>query len=173
MANTEKPNNCKGRFIQLLIFSAFFFVSFSSSELQYQKQIDAEALLEFKNSVKMDPMFSLSSWINRNNICNWTGITCDRNQLVATLVLKYRGLTGTISPHIGNLSSLTFLDLSNNHFSGQIPQELCKLEKLQYIKLYQNSLQGPIPITLGEFFEQHSDRAEFLAQIAKTPPLFQ
>ncbi|GLJ14220.1 hypothetical protein SUGI_0228270 [Cryptomeria japonica] len=142
--------NWKGQFIILLIFTVFFFVVFSSNELQYQKQIDAEALLELKMSVIIDPRLSLSNWVNRNNICNWTGITCDHNQLVVSVVLKYRNLAGTIPPHIGNLSFLTILNLSNNHFSGPIPHELGKLEKLQYIKLYENSMHGSIPIGLGD-----------------------
>ncbi|XP_059073234.1 putative leucine-rich repeat receptor-like serine/threonine-protein kinase At2g24130 [Cryptomeria japonica] len=150
MDNLGRPMNWKGQFIILLIFTVFFFVVFSSNELQYQKQIDAEALLELKMSVIIDPRLSLSNWVNRNNICNWTGITCDHNQLVVSVVLKYRNLAGTIPPHIGNLSFLTILNLSNNHFSGPIPHELGKLEKLQYIKLYENSMHGSIPIGLGD-----------------------
>ncbi|GLJ14141.1 hypothetical protein SUGI_0226970 [Cryptomeria japonica] len=145
MNNLEGSMNCKGQIILLLIFTSFILATFSSNELQYHNQIDVEALLELKNSVKVDPSLSLSSWANGNNICNWTGITCDRNQRVVSLVLKYRGLAGTIPPHIGNMSFLTMLDLSYNYFSAHIPQELGKLQKLQYIKLYENILQGPIP----------------------------
>ncbi|GLJ14148.1 hypothetical protein SUGI_0227070 [Cryptomeria japonica] len=151
MNNLEesKPANCKGQFILLLIFTTFISVTFSSNELQYQNQIDEKALLELKKSVKMDPSLSLSNWVNSNNICNWTGITCSRNRRVVSVVLKYKGLSGTIPPHIGNMSFLTMLDLSHNRFSALIPRELGKLQKLQFIKLYENSLQGPIPVSLS------------------------
>ncbi|GLJ43639.1 hypothetical protein SUGI_0908490 [Cryptomeria japonica] len=148
MNNLEKALNCKGEFIILLILTTFICVTFSSDELQYQIQIDKEALLKLKMSVKVDPSLSLFNWVNGNNICNWTGITCDGNQRVMSVVLKYKSLSGTIPPHIGNMSFLTTLDLFHNHFSDPIPNELGKLEKLQYARLHGNSFEGSNPITL-------------------------
>jgi len=41
------------------------------------------------------------------------------------LNLHENQLTGSIPPEIGNLTNLTYLDLSNNQFSGIIPDEIC------------------------------------------------
>jgi hypothetical protein len=58
-------------------------------------------------------------------------------------------LNGTIPVGISNLGSLTYLDLSKNKLSGQIPSELGNLVQLQIIlDLSSNSLSGPIPSNL-------------------------
>jgi len=41
------------------------------------------------------------------------------------------GLQGAISPHIGNLSFLVSLDLSNNRFFGFLPHEISRLHRLR------------------------------------------
>ncbi|KAF5464004.1 hypothetical protein F2P56_014120 [Juglans regia] len=58
------------------------------------------------------------------------------------------GLHGTISPHIGNLSFLVSLDLSNNSFFGFIPHEISCLPRLRILLLYFNQLEGSIPPTI-------------------------
>ncbi|KAM7515047.1 hypothetical protein LguiA_004630 [Lonicera macranthoides] len=59
------------------------------------------------------------------------------------------GLAGTVTPVIGNLSSLTSLDISYNNFSGSVPEELSHLHHLQYLLLFNNSFTGAIPASLG------------------------
>ncbi|GKV18649.1 hypothetical protein SLEP1_g28998 [Rubroshorea leprosula] len=67
---------------------------------------------------------------------------------LTTLTLKGSGITGEILEEFGNLSSLTSLDLENNHLSGEIPPSLGKLQKLQFL----NCLEafpycGPLMVT--------------------------
>ncbi|XVE78310.1 hypothetical protein DITRI_Ditri13aG0134300 [Diplodiscus trichospermus] len=55
-------------------------------------------------------------------------------------------LTGEFSPLLCNLSSLAFLDLSNNNFSGMLPQCLVNMsESLLVLSLGNNNFGGSIP----------------------------
>ena len=51
------------------------------------------------------------------------------------LDLSYGGLSGSISPEIGELINLERLDLSRNQLTGFIPSEIGNLTKLEYLSL--------------------------------------
>ncbi|KAL0444699.1 UNVERIFIED_CONTAM: hypothetical protein Slati_2192600 [Sesamum latifolium] len=65
------------------------------------------------------------------------------------LDLFYMGLQGTIARDIGNLSFLTYLDLSNNSFIGLIPNEIGNLICLRTLNMSYNELSGHIPNSVG------------------------
>ncbi|XP_028051904.1 probable LRR receptor-like serine/threonine-protein kinase At5g10290 isoform X1 [Camellia sinensis] len=62
-----------------------------------------------------------------------------------TLSLQGIGITGEIPKDFRNLTSLTMLDLDNNHLTGS----LGNLKNLQFLILNQNNLTGPIPDSLS------------------------
>eukprot|EP01018_Ginkgo_biloba_P002929 Gb_12600 [translate_table: standard] len=66
------------------------------------------------------------------------------------LSLGNNNVGGNIPPHIGNLTSLTWLRLDGNLFSGSIPPELKKLSMLERLMLHNNSLEGNIPEEIGQ-----------------------
>ncbi|OVA18471.1 Protein kinase domain [Macleaya cordata] len=116
--------------------------------------VDQEALLSFKSLIT-DPSNTLSSW-NQNNLssaCNWTGVNCgmiNNNQQqrvlrVVGLDLEGLGLSGTLSPYLGNLSFLQSLHLPNNKFSGTLPNQIGKLSGLRRLNMSNNNIQGQIP----------------------------
>ncbi|KAG2722414.1 hypothetical protein I3760_02G127700 [Carya illinoinensis] len=58
-------------------------------------------------------------------------------------------LTGSIPPHLGNLSFLAFLHARNNSFHGSLPNELACLRQLKSISFGSDNLEGQIPPWLG------------------------
>ncbi|XP_028075676.1 probable LRR receptor-like serine/threonine-protein kinase At3g47570 [Camellia sinensis] len=113
-------------------------------------ETDRLALLAFKAEITGDPFGALNSWNESIHLCQWAGITCGRrHQRVTELILDHRKLTGSISPHIGNLSFLRGLWLRNNSFTHQIPPELGHLRRLQILTLLNNSIGGEIPANIS------------------------
>lgn len=112
---------------------------------------DQSALLAFKSYITNDPQNLLASnWSTTTSVCNWIGVTCGARHLrVSVLNLSYMGLTGTVPPHLGNLSFLVELRFRNNSFYGRLPDELAGLRRLKLISLGYNSFRGNIPSRLG------------------------
>ncbi|CAL4962937.1 unnamed protein product [Urochloa decumbens] len=112
---------------------------------------DEAVLIRFKSMLE-DPTGSLVSWNTSNHYCSWKGVTCSRRhpEKVIALNLNSFGLTGPISPFLGNLSFLRILNISNNRLLGEIPPELGHLGRLQELNLSLNSLEGSIPSVLGK-----------------------
>ncbi|THG13718.1 hypothetical protein TEA_004217 [Camellia sinensis var. sinensis] len=120
---------------------------------------DQLALLSFKSSIKNDPNNVLSNWTKETNFCGWAGVLCSRRrQRVTSLKLRNMGLEGTISPHVGNLSFLQLLDLSNNSFYGHLTNEIGHLRRLKTLYLFRNMLEGNIPLGL-----HHCQRLEVIS----------
>ncbi|XP_074291913.1 uncharacterized protein LOC141618735 [Silene latifolia] len=113
-------------------------------------ETDHIALVSIKSQLIDHPNGVLQSWNNSVHHCNWEGVTCGRKHNRVTVIdLSSRGLTGTISPFIGNLSFLETISLSNNSLYGQIPKEVSHLLHLQTLLLYQNALSGEIPVNIS------------------------
>ncbi|KAM7264274.1 hypothetical protein ACFE04_001957 [Oxalis oulophora] len=121
---------------------------------------DKEALLEFKSKITSDPWKLLGTWNSSTDCCtSWKGVSCDSSGRVVNLtrpglfddpdyMIVDTSMTGTISPYLGNLTSLQYLDLSNlKELFGNIPAELGKLNQLIYAFLDTNKFNGWIPTT--------------------------
>ncbi|GLT86249.1 hypothetical protein SLE2022_044010 [Rubroshorea leprosula] len=111
---------------------------------------DHLALIAFKSNISNDPQGILKSWNDSIHFCWWAGITCShRRHRVTILDLSSRGLMGSLSPSIGNLSFLREIRLSNNSFHGDIPPEIGRLFRLQLLNLSYNSFEGKLPSNLS------------------------
>jgi hypothetical protein len=100
---------------------------------------------------------TLTPWLGVGDSCcdgipGFPGaIECDFEDRITELklggILKFSEGESMLIPGeiIGNLTRLEYLDLGDNDFSGEIPEELGSLEYLVYLRLTGNKLTGPIP----------------------------
>ncbi|KAM7469573.1 hypothetical protein LguiA_007756 [Lonicera macranthoides] len=123
----------------------------SLTSAHWSNQTDQLALLEFKHQIANNPVFN--SWNTSLHFCQWEGVECGRqHHRVVGLNLTDQNIFGTISPYIGNLSFLRFIDLRDNHFHGEIPQQIGYLYRLRFLGLTNNTLGGPLPVNLSRCF---------------------
>ncbi|CAN6581719.1 unnamed protein product [Malus baccata var. baccata] len=154
----------------LLLFLAFCFsgIHVISSSTHHD---DASALQSLRQIwINVPP-----SWDKSNDPCGerWEGITCSGSRVTGlglsgmnvegkidgdiaglselkSLDLSFnKGLTGSLSPRLGDLSNLNILILAGCSFSGVIPSELGKLGELTFLALNTNNFTGSIPASLG------------------------
>ncbi len=119
-----------------------------------------------------------TNWTNKDNwltgpVADWYGIDVE-NERVTSIKLHGNNLTGTLPSEIGDLDTLTYLDLSLNQLSGPIPEEIgnliylnnlylnCNqfgdsipagiqnLTRLSHLELRDNQISGTIPLWIGD-----------------------
>ena len=106
-------------------------ISIATSTYFGGNETDHQALLAFKTQITRDPENVFSSWNDSLHFCEWEGVTCGRkHRRVIVLDLQSRGLVGSLSPYIGNLSFIREIELSNNTLGGNIPDEVGNLFRL-------------------------------------------
>ncbi|TYI01855.1 hypothetical protein ES332_A11G229400v1 [Gossypium tomentosum] len=150
----------------ILIFT--YLLSFVSADLQ------GDALFTLRSLLQASPT-QLADWNqDQVNPCTWSYVMCDSSYNVisvtlpsmnfsgtlspkigvlstlSSLTLKGCGITGEIPKELGNLSSLTNLDLENNRLSGEIPSSLGNLKNLQFLILSKNNLSGTVPGSISD-----------------------
>lgn len=111
------------------------------------EQLEIQLLLSFKASA-MDPRQSLSNWLNSSaSFCNWYGLTCDHSSShVNSIQLSGKNMSGTISSSIFQLPNVTNIDLSSNQFAGELSFSFhSSLSSLRYLNLSNNNLTGSLP----------------------------
>ncbi|XP_021910661.1 probable LRR receptor-like serine/threonine-protein kinase At5g45780 isoform X1 [Carica papaya] len=137
----------------LLVSLLLFWIRFVSPSVSLlsPKGVNYEvaALMSMKSKMK-DESHVMDGWdINSVDPCTWNMVACSAEGFVVSLEMASTGLSGTISPSVGNLSHLRTMLLQNNQLSGPIPAEIGKLLDLQTLDLSGNHLSGEIPSTLG------------------------
>ncbi|XP_073277963.1 somatic embryogenesis receptor kinase 1-like isoform X2 [Primulina huaijiensis] len=129
--------------------SCSFFLSSILVLVQFSRvsaNAEGDALNALKSNLA-DPNNVLQSWDpTLVNPCTWFHVTCNNDNSVTRVDLGNANLSGTLSPQLGLLPNLQYLNI----ITGRIPSELGNLTSLVSLDLYLNSLIGPIPDTLGK-----------------------
>ncbi|XP_068638590.1 receptor-like protein kinase HSL1 [Aristolochia californica] len=95
---------------------------------------------------------ALDSWnTSTGPHCNWTGITCIDDSVVAISLVNLNIKTEVPSGFC-QLRNLTNLDLSYNFIPGTFPISLLNCTNLQYLNLSQNCFVGHIPSDIDRLF---------------------
>nr|CAB3452337.1 unnamed protein product [Digitaria exilis] len=142
----------------VLIRISFLLLLFSTTEANHATtetsltscEGDERALVAFKTMISHHSGV-LTSWNQSISYCSWDGVTCGKKHpwRVVALKLGSQGLTGTISPAIGNLTFLHSLNLSSSGLHGEIPPSIGSLRRLESLDLSQNMLSGVIPSNIS------------------------
>ncbi|XP_030548439.1 probable LRR receptor-like serine/threonine-protein kinase At5g45780 [Rhodamnia argentea] len=135
----------------LVLFFLHPLVVRASDTLLSPKGVNYEvaALMSVKSKMR-DDLHVLEGWdINSVDPCTWNMVACSAEGFVISLEMASSGLSGMLSPSIGNLSQLRTLLLQNNQLSGPVQVEIGKLSQLQTLDLSGNQFVGDIPSSLG------------------------
>ncbi|AQK63417.1 probable receptor protein kinase TMK1 precursor [Zea mays] len=91
----------------------------------------------------MYPKALATDW-KGNDPCVFPGVSCIQGN-ITELIFTNKGLSGSISPSIGKISSLKVLNLANNNITGTVPEEVAALPSLTEVDLSNNNLYGKLP----------------------------
>ncbi|KAL6629136.1 hypothetical protein ACP70R_028901 [Stipagrostis hirtigluma subsp. patula] len=104
---------------------------------------EKSSLLQFLAGLSDEDGVSMS-WQDGTDCCKWEGITCNGSGAVIEVSLASRSLGGSISPSLGNLTSLLHLNLSYNSLSGGLPSELMSSGSIAVLDVSFNRLSGAL-----------------------------
>ncbi|KAF5750585.1 receptor protein kinase TMK1 [Tripterygium wilfordii] len=103
------------------------------------------ALIQFLGGLNYPSRF-VSSWTG-NNPCTgpWLGLNCDNNGNVFMINIPKFNLSGTLSPSVAQLDSLSQINLASNEVNGPIPSNWTSLKSLKTLDLSDNNISYPLP----------------------------
>ncbi|KAJ0964109.1 hypothetical protein J5N97_029231 [Dioscorea zingiberensis] len=134
-----------------ILLASTTFVACLSAVLPPVSQSESQALAAIKAAFT-NAANELLNWDTvSDDYCSWRGVLCDSlTSSVVSLNLSNLNLGGEISPAIGLLKSLQFIDLKGNKLTGQIPDEIGECISLKFLDLSGNSLTGDIPFSISK-----------------------
>ncbi|KAH6762585.1 Leucine-rich receptor-like protein kinase family protein [Perilla frutescens var. hirtella] len=128
---------------------------------------DFHVLIALKQGFEF-PNSAISTWNSSSpSVCSWSGIKCFHNRVIS-LNISNMALYGSVSPDISrldklmelsidgnnftgeikieNMSSLRFLNISNNQFSGGVDWNYSSLANLEVLDVYNNNFSAYLPL---------------------------
>ncbi|KAL3499431.1 hypothetical protein ACH5RR_038524 [Cinchona calisaya] len=131
-------------FVQLLTVFILFLPCYTYTSHASCNKLDRDSLLSLSENISSS--LSPLNWSLSIDCCFWEGVGCDyNNNRVNRLWLPSRGLVGSISTSITNLSHLQLLSFAGNGLSGPLPDGLfLSLNRIETIDLSCNRLSGQL-----------------------------
>ncbi len=111
---------------------------------------DRAALTALYNATGGPSWTRRDNWLSTNPVASWYGVQVDTGGRVTSLALGGNNLTGSLPAQLGDLASLSILQLYANKLTGPIPADLGKLVNLEILFLEDNDLSGRLPEELGQ-----------------------
>lgn len=111
------------------------------------------------------------SWLTNERACDWDFLDCNSNGEVQGIQLRTAGLVGRIPTELSLLTTLLYLDMSNNALSGELPSELWDMTQLETLRLGFNQVSGTLPVELNQLqtlIDLQLDNNKFIGTL---PPL--
>ncbi|XP_059429264.1 receptor-like protein 6 [Corylus avellana] len=137
----------------MAIYSLFLTISvFGVSSPCFRNE--QSLLLQLKNNLTFDSTMStkLVKWNQSADCCSWEGVTCNEGRVIG-LDLTNESISGGLdnSSSLFSLQHLESLSLAYNDFkySHEIPSEFDKLANLSYLNLSNAYFVGQIPIAIS------------------------
>ncbi|XP_076902926.1 uncharacterized protein LOC143557840 [Bidens hawaiensis] len=94
-----------------------------------------------------------SSWDFTSDPCNFAGVYCEGEKVVALNLGDPRagapGLSGRLHPSIGKLTALAEFTVVPGRIMGALPATLSELKNLRFLAVSRNFISHEIPATLG------------------------
>ncbi|XP_010557993.1 PREDICTED: receptor-like kinase TMK3 isoform X1 [Tarenaya hassleriana] len=102
-------------------------------------------LIEFLRELNYPPRLA-SEWVG-NDPCggSWLGLRCNAEGKIEIMNLPRLNLTGTLSPSVAKLGSLSQIRFQFNHINGPIPENWTALKSLKTLDLSGNNISPPLP----------------------------
>ncbi|KAL8054926.1 hypothetical protein ABFX02_04G023800 [Erythranthe guttata] len=95
-----------------------------------------------------------ASWDFTSDPCNFAGVYCDGDRVVALNLGDPRagspGLSGRLDPAFGKLSALAELTIVPGRIMGSLPHTFSQLKYLRFLAISRNFISGDIPASFGQ-----------------------
>ncbi|CAK9151001.1 unnamed protein product [Ilex paraguariensis] len=145
----------KMKMVVIFFMHLFMFLQCSVLTNAILDPIDFLALQSIRKALDDMPGSNyFSSWDFTSDPCNFAGVYCNGDKVIALNLGDPRagspGLTGRIDPAIGKLSALAEFTVVPGRIIGSLPQTLSQLKNLRFLGLSRNFISGDIPATLGQ-----------------------
>ena len=132
----------------------FFFFFFFLTVHAILDPSDFLALQSIRKSLHDVPGSNFfSSWDFTSDPCNFAGVYCDGDRVVALNLGDPRagspGLTGKLDPAVSKLSALAEFTVVPGRIYGPLPPSLSELKNLRFLGVSRNFISGEIPAGLG------------------------
>lgn len=154
MNEPQKPK--RTQYIQPFLYTFIVFLYLATSALAQPpdgviiSQADYQGLEALKHELT-DTHGVLRSWNGTGlGACSgeWYGIKCVQGKVIS-ISLPWRGLGGSLTEKIGQLTNLRRLSLHDNFITGAIPSSIGFLPDLRGLYLFNNRFSGSIPPSIG------------------------